>query len=307
MTDRQFRPMLAARQEAVNSLLCVGLDPLVEKIPTILRTSKPYVISDRDATYDHMKKIVDATAPFASMFKPQRAHWEAIPDGTTALRSLVSYIHTNHPDIPVFLDCKRGDIDRTQRQYREAHFTLDGVDGMNYNGYMGKDTLKSLVDPAQLGRALVGLGRTSNPEAWEIQDRLLQAREQPVWQMMLECIHKWSEEFGVIENAGVVMGAAYKRPGGNDIYSSHLEQARAIVGDKLWFLIPGVGKQGGAVYETVRTAYRGPGSIAINSSSDINFASSGPDFAEAAARAAEKLRDEMNQARVEVRNAASIS
>lgn len=291
-----FREHLAERQEKINSLLCVGLDPLIEKLPE--------VISRRDiAIYDDvhvwMQEIVDATTPFACMFKLQRAHWEAIKGGEKALRGVIEHIHRVYPDIPVFLDCKRGDIDRTQRQYREAHFTLDGVDGMNYNGYMGKDTLKSLVDPEHLERALVGLGRTSNPEAWEVQDQILfdpRITDLRLWEFMVDRIRVWSEEFGVIENAGVVMGAAYKRPGGEDIYSSHLENARKIVGNKLWFLIPGVGKQGGAVAETVRVAYSGSGSIAINVSSDIDFASSGPDFAEAAARIAKKYRDEMNQA-----------
>lgn len=296
-----FRERLAERQEKVNTLLCVGLDPLVEKIPQAVNDQ---CANDELAFLDWMRVIVDATAPYASMFKPQRAHWEAIENGEWALRRIVEHIHTKHPDIPVFLDCKRGDIDRTQRQYREAHFTLDGVDGMNYNGYMGKDTLKLLVDPAHHERALVGLGRTSNPEAWEIQDQELAkvrsfGKHYRLWEFMVERILEWSEEFGVVKNAGVVMGAAYKTPDksrGDEIISNHLERARAIVGDKLWFLIPGAGKQGGAVYETVRVAYCGSGSIAINVSSDIDFASSGPDFAEAAARVAEKYRDEMNQA-----------
>ncbi len=286
-----FRALLTKRQVTANSLVCVGLDPLEEKIPDIVRekTSTP----DK-AVFTWMNDIVHATAEFASMFKPQRAHWEAIPNGEVALRRLVEVIQLYYPDIPVFLDCKRGDIDRTQKQYREAHFTLDGVDGMNYNGYMGKDTLRSLIDPEHMGRALVGLGRTSNPEAWEVQDQ--QLKDGPcLWEFMVERIALWSQEFGVIENAGVVMGAAHKHPTDQErILSWHLSRARQIVGDVLWFLIPGIGKQGGAVEETVRASYRGPGSIAINSSSDIIFASSGNDFAEAAGLKAMKLRDEIN-------------
>lgn len=298
MAERQFRQMMRDRQEKANTLLCVGLDPLMEKLPDVFRRRAE---ADERLVFEWMAGVVDATAEYALLFKPQRAHWEAISFGEKALRKLVSYIHSQHPGIPVFLDCKRGDIDRTQRQYREAHFTLDDVDGMNYNGYMGKDTLRSLVDKDHLGHALVGLGRTSNPEAWEVQDQELAipngfGRHLHLWESMVLKIGNWSEEFGVLDNAGVVMGAAYPRPGGTDIYSSHLETARQIVGDKLWFLIPGVGKQGGAVHETVRTSYAGPGSIAINVSSDIDFASSGSDFAEAAGMKAKKYRDEMNEA-----------
>jgi orotidine-5'-phosphate decarboxylase len=93
------------------------------------------------------------------------------------------------------------------------------------------------------------------------------------------------------------MAAAYYPVGcGNDPMSRHLTRCREIVGDKLWFLIPGVGAQGGCVEETVRAAYCGPGSIAINSSSEIDFASAGEDFAQAAAGKAEELRDQINAA-----------
>jgi orotidine-5'-phosphate decarboxylase len=287
---RPFRKLLADRQREVNSLVCVGLDPLIEKLPEILR-ERGHALPR--ALLVWMCRIVDAVAPYTSMFKPQHAHWEAIPNGVCVLRELISYIHEHFQGIPVFMDCKRGDIDRTQAQYREAHFGLEWADGMNYNGYMGRDTLKSLIDPAHLGRGLVGLGRTSNPDAWEIQDAVL-ADGRTVWEFMVERLHAWSEELEVIENAGVVMGAAHKNPkDSRTIYSSHLVRAREIVGDDMWFLIPGIGTQGGFIEETVRAAFRGPGSISVNSSSAIIFASSGPDFATAAAAKAKELRDQL--------------
>lgn len=293
--ERHFRQMLVARQKATDTLVCVGLDPEMENLP-------PHLLKDcghrQAALTTWMSHIVDATAPYASMFKPQRAHWEKIDDGIEAMRDVIDYIHLNHPEIPVFVDCKRGDIDRTQTHYREAIFTKDGADGMNYNGYMGSDTLKSLVDPAFLGRALVGLGRTSNPAAWEVQDRVLHDGRL-LWEATVEDILNWSTQFGVLENAGVVMGAAHKHPDHPLlVYSSHLKRAREITGDKLWYLIPGVGTQGGFIEETVKAAYRGPGSIAINSSSGITNTSRGENFAEAAGEKARELRDEINQHKV---------
>lgn len=290
MSEVGFRGLLTARQLEIDSLVCVGLDPLVEKLPEHIRAG---TTSTWSAMMHWMIGIVDATAKHASMFKPQRAHWESFPGGLKAMRAVIDHIHLVYPTIPVFLDCKRGDIGRTQRQYREAHFSLDGVDGMNYNGYMGLDTLKSLFDSEHSGRALVGLGRTSNPEAWVIQDALLQDGRR-VWEMMVELLRDWSRELGVIENAGVVMGAAHKDPEDPDkIYSWHLFRAREIVKELLWFLIPGIGTQGGFVEETIAAAYTGPGSIAINSSSKIIFASSGRDFAEAAGYEAEVLREQI--------------
>jgi orotidine 5'-phosphate decarboxylase subfamily 2 len=281
----QFRKALAARQEKVKSLLCVGLDPVKESVPAHILTE--YGKNEAQAIKMHMIQVADATAQYTSMFKPQRGFWEAIPNGETAMRGVIAYIQTKYPDIPVFLDCKRGDIDRTQEKYREAHFSLDGVDGMNYNGYMGPDTLKSLVDQGHLGRALVGLGRTSNKAAWHVQDRLL-ADGRKFWEAMVEDIRNWSREFGVSENAGVVMGAAHKDVADETrIYSDHLKKAREIVENELWFLIPGIGKQGGFIGETVKTAYTGSGSIAINVSSAICL-SDDP------ARDAKWYRDAMN-------------
>ncbi len=287
-----FRAMLVGRETAVNSVLSVGLDPLQEKIPKVVMA---VCTSVADAVLLWMMRIVDATAPYALMYKPQHAHWSAIPGGLEALRTLIAYIHLKYPDIPVFMDCKRGDIDRTQQQYREAHFTLEGADGMNYNGYMGSDTLANLVDQNHLGRALVGLGRTSNPKAWAVQDRLLQDGRR-VWEASVQDILDWSEEFGVINDAGVVMGAAHKDPNDPDkVYSQHLIRAREITGTRLWYLLPGIGAQEGFVKETILAAYQGRGTIAVGSSSAIDFASSGPDYAEAAGMVAMQTRDSLNQ------------
>ncbi len=293
MKNRHFREMLTVRQKEINSVVCVGLDPLLEKIPDNVQGHHQYLHPDASMVFTWMRKIVDATAPFASMFKPQHAHWEAIPDGTKALRDLITYIHRHHPSIPVFMDCKRGDIARTQERYGHAHLGLEGADGMNYNGWMGKDVPEALIDPNRPGRALVGLGRTSNPAAWEIQDILLPDGRR-LWEFMVERFLVWSQDLGVIEDAGVVMGAAHKNLHDPDeIYSWHLYQAREIVGQKMWFLIPGIGTQGGFIEETVKSSFVGAGSVAINSSSGIIFASSGEDFAKAAAEKAEELRDQI--------------
>jgi orotidine-5'-phosphate decarboxylase len=298
MNSSDFRSRLTERQKIHNTLLCVGLDPDFDKMPNHLKESVPNDNFQRaHAVSVHMRNIVTATAEFACMFKPQKAHWEALgQNGQLALYKVVRWIKTNYPDIPIFLDCKRGDIDNTQEMYKIAHFKHDEVDGMNFNPYMGKGCMKSLIDKEHLERALVGLCYTSNPEAREVQDVLLDDGRQ-YWEFIAEKTLSWAEEFGVVENAGLVMAAAYERPKDSGvIFNEHLIRCRQIVGDKLWFLIPGVGKQGGAIEETVQGAYRGPGSIAINESRSINFASTGKDFMEAAANAARKSRDAMNEA-----------
>ncbi len=298
MKDRNFRKMLRIRQEMVNSLVCVGLDPLPEKLPD--KFYKFFDSKDKDLGRKitiWMYNIIDAVAEYTSMFKPQVAHYEAMPDGKNTLRLIISYIRNYYPDIPVFLDCKRGDIGRTQQRYKVAHFEIDRADGMNFSPYMGKDCMEYLVDNENPGRAIVGLCYTSNSSAREVQDVKMR-NGRCYWEMIAEKTLEWAEDLGVAGNAGLVMAAAYENPkGSGKIFSYHLSRCREIVGDKLWFLIPGIGTQGGFIEQTVKAAYAGPGSIAINSSSGIIFASQGDDFAAAAAQKAKELRDEINKYR----------
>lgn len=290
--EKGFRQMMKERQEKVGSLVCVGLDPVPEKTPECITGKNLW---SRIAV--HLMKIVDATAPYALIYKSQKAHYEAFPDGQKTLQLVVDHIHNKYPDIPVFLDCKRGDIGRTQERYRIAHFEIDGIDGMNFSPYMGKDCMEWLVDNKNNpGRAIVGLCCTSNPSAREVQDVIL-SDGRAYWEFMAATVLRWAEELEVVQDAGLVMAAAYEKPkkSGN-IFSDHLTRCRQIVGDKLWYIIPGIGTQEGFVKQTVKAAYAGPGSMAINSSSGITQASLGEDYAEAAALKAKELRDQINEA-----------
>ncbi len=284
-----FRQKLARRQEKIGSLLCVGLDPVWEKIP---RSVKRACSSPKDAVLLWAMGIVDAVVFDTCLFKPQHAHWEAIPGGIEVLRTLVAYIHSNYPTIPVFVDCKRGDIEDTQAQYGVAHLKGERFDGMNINGYMGLATVEPLARRYP-GRAIVGLGRTSNSSAWEIQDTPM-ADGRPFWEFMVKCQLAWFRQLGITADAGLVMGAAYpdpKDPG--RVYDAHLRRVRELVDDELWLLIPGIGKQGGLARATAEASFRGWGSIAINSSRAIIFASGKADFAEAAVAVARTTNDEL--------------
>lgn len=289
-----FREMLTQRQKEVNSLVCVGLDPLVSKMPEAVK--KEFEGSTATALAKWMERIVDSTAPYASMFKPQSAYWESLRYGRQALQEVIRHIKRNHPGIPVFLDVKRGDISRTQERYRVAHFDIDGADGVTFSPYMGKDCMEYLVDSSSPGRALAGLCYTSNPSSREVQDIQL-SDGRPYWEFIAQASLNWFRERGVDKDAGLVMAAAHEHPpGSGKIFSEHLSRVREIVGDSLWFLIPGIGTQGGFVEETVKAAFTGPGSIAINSSSGIIFASPGDDYAQAAADKARELRDQIRGA-----------
>jgi len=293
MENYSFRRHLKERQEKIDSLLCVGLDPILEKLPLCLNESKA---RNWWKIASWMVAIVEATAPFASMYKLQRAHYESVDGGIKAMRMIIYHIKENHPDIPVFLDCKRGDIGRTQERYQVAHFDLDGVHGVNFSPYMGMDCMEFLVNRKLLGRSIVGLCYTSNEAAREVQDVKLENGEW-YWEFMAKKILSWSERLGIMADTGLVMAAAHEKPkGSGEIFSYHLERVRELVGLKLWFLIPGIGTQGGFVYETVQKAFCGYGTIAINSSSGIIFASQEDDYEEASAGKAEELCDQIRKA-----------
>jgi orotidine-5'-phosphate decarboxylase len=298
---RAFKQLVVERQMDVPGRFCIGLDPDSEKIPAMIKGPTNGI---RAAV--HMMGIVDATHTYAAAFKPQRAHWEALDDGIAGLRMVIAYIHTMYPDIPVFLDCKRGDIDRTQLMYGRAHFVQDEADGMNFNPYMGSDCLAQLAKADPTGVAnLTTLGRTSNPPAWKIQDAML-TNGLRVWEYTLTCALEWANEAGVLDRFGVVMGAAHKAellaqykgtiaeqdPGDDPIFSRHLSKAREIVGDDALFLVPGIGNQGGFTEATLLAAWRGPGTVIINQSSGMSQASLAGDWEEASEIAA---RDQCNK------------
>lgn len=273
-----FRQKLKERQEKIDSLVCIGLDPLPEKIPARFKSSSTTSLQ----IVNWMNEIVDKTAPYASMFKLQIAHWEAV-GGSDFLGTTIFHIKQRYPDIPVFIDCKRGDIGRTQACYATALFDLAQADGVNFNPYMGKDCMEGLAKYP--GKALVGLCYTSNQSAREMQNVVL-LNGKYYWEFVAERVLEWSQELGVTENAGLVMAAAYLD--GDYIIDYHLTSCRKIVKDKLWFLIPGIGTQGGCVERTVLASYMGYGSIALSSSSDIIF-SDDP------AAKAQELRDQIIQ------------
>ena len=309
ITEYSLQQLVAERQSAKPGRFCIGLDPIIEKTPACIRGPSPGI---RVAI--HMMGIVDATHDSAAAFKPQRAHWEGLPGGVEGLRMLIAYIHTRYPDIPVILDAKRGDIDRTQAMYGFAHFVLDEVDALNFNPYMGRDCLEQLIGADASGhRGLITLGRTSNPGAWEIQDACLK-NGMRVWEYALERAYFWAVMNGVVNRFGAVMGAAHdtsqldKYKGtiaeqpyaqGEKIFDWHLRRGREIIGDSL-YLVPGLGKQKGHTAATLHAAWRGPGTVLLSSSSAMTQASMGDDYLAAAEKAARKQFDENSKIIAEI-------
>ena len=269
-----FIGKLRNRWQDANTLLCVGLDPDPAKFPDAF-------VSDDDALFNFCAAIVDATAEYACAFKPQIAYFAAHNGGEAALQRLIAHINANHPDIPVVLDAKRGDIGSTAEQYVVEAFDRFGADAVTLNPYMGRDSAAPFL--ARNDRGCVFLCHTSNPGACDFQELLIDGA--PLYTHVARTI---ANEWNADGNCALVVGATFPE---------ELNIIRSLVGD-MPLLIPGIGAQGGDVAATVANGKTADGTgLMINSSRGILYASMGPDFAEAAAQAARVLRDEINQYR----------
>jgi len=259
--------------ERNDSLVCIGLDPEPARLPAPLRDAA-------DAVFTFCREIVDATAGSVCCFKPQIAHFAAL-GAEDALRRLIAHVHAAHPDIPVILDSKRGDIGSTAQRYAGEAFDRYAADAVTVNPYLGRDSVQPFLDRAD--RGVVILCRTSNPGAGDLQDLVIEGR--PLYQHVAE---KVAREWNGNGNCALVVGATWPE---------QLREVRAIIGD-IPILVPGVGAQGGDAEAVVRNAKSADGTgLLVSSSRAILYASGGDDYAEAAARAARELRDTINAAR----------
>ncbi|MEN1926154.1 orotidine-5'-phosphate decarboxylase [Luteimonas qiangzhengi] len=276
--DVTFIDRLRARWQSADTLVCVGLDPEPAKFPARFR-------DDPDAVFNFCRDIADATAEFACAFKPQIAHFAAL-GAEDALERLIAHLRQAHPSVPVILDAKRGDIGSTAQHYAAEAFDRYGADAVTANPYLGRDSVQPFLDRAD--RGVVILCRTSNPGAADLQDlpvRGADGSERPLYQHVAETIARDWNGHG---NCALVVGATWPE---------QLREVRAIVGD-MPLLVPGVGAQGGDVEAVVRNARSDDGTgLMVSSSRAILYASSGDDYAEAAATATRTLRDQINRFR----------
>jgi orotidine-5'-phosphate decarboxylase len=252
-------------------MLCVGLDPDPAKIPTHL--------NGPDAIFRFCADIADATADLACSFKPQIAYFAAI-GAEAQLEKLCEHIRTNHPQVVLILDAKRGDIGPTAERYAHEAFVRYGADAVTVNPYLGTDSLEPFL--AHTGKGVIVLCRTSNPGSGDLQ--MLTTDGRPMYQHVA---HMAADQWSKMGEVALVVGATYP---------AELATVRSIVGD-MPLLVPGIGAQGGDVVATVNAGATANGTgMMINSSRAILYASSGDDYAHAARNVAIATRDEISQA-----------
>lgn len=269
-----FTEKLNARCRAVDSMLCVGLDPDESRLPACLNSCE-------DPVFEFCRAVVDATAPYVCAFKPQIAYFAA-QARETSLEKIIGYIHLHHPDIPVILDAKRGDIGSTARQYAREAFERYGADALTVSPYMGFDTLEPYFEYPD--RGVIVLCRTSNPGGADIEQLDVGG------ELLYERIARLAAgQWNKTGQLALVVGAT--RP-------NELARVRALA-PSLPLLVPGIGAQGGDVNAAVAAGLDANGwGMIINSSRAIIFAGRDADFANRAAQAACATRDAIRAAKV---------
>ena len=301
MAERNFRELVGAKWTE-GKFVSVGLDTRWKSIPEWFRRST----GDDPVwtTVRYNERIVEATSDIVCCYKPNSAFYEAQGiNGVTALRQTFEVIRRLAPDAPVIYDAKRGDIGDTLEAYAEAAFEYFGADALTVHPYLGAEALKPVLDRKDKG--IFVLCRTSNKGAEEFQD-LPVAIDNEEGRFLAEALEIEPKMYGYV--AKLYQHVAYRvakhwNKNGNcalvvgATYPDELREVRGLV-DDIPILIPGIGAQGGDVEKTVSAGKdsRGQGMI-INSSRGIIFASKGEDFAEAARRETEKLRNLINQYR----------
>jgi orotidine-5'-phosphate decarboxylase len=268
-----FTQKLARAWETNDSLVCVGLDPEIERFP-------PHLRGEASPIFQFNRAIIDATADLVCAYKPQFAHYAAY-EAEDQLERTIEYIHRTYPGLPVILDAKRGDVGNTAERYAIEAFERYAADAVTVSPYLGGDSLEPFLRHADKG--VLVLCRTSNPGAGELQD--LDVGGRPLYQVVAElAARRWNSR----GNCLLVVGATYPR---------ELAAVRELVGD-MPLLVPGVGAQGGDVAQAVQSGQTRSGTgLILSSSRGILYASADADFARAARAATEKLRVQINSAR----------
>ena len=250
------------------SYLCVGLDTDITKIPK-------HLLAEPDPVFAFNKAIIDATKDLCVSYKINTAFYEALGvKGWQSMEKTVNFIGDEHFKIA---DAKRGDIGNTSDQYAKAFFETMPFDAITVAPYMGEDSVKPFLQ--HKGKWAIVLGLTSNKGANDFE--LLHTGGEFLYEKVLETVSTWGTE----ENLMFVIGATR---------TAELSNARKLTPHH-FYLVPGVGVQGGSLKEVSEEAMTKDCGILVNASRAIIYASGREDFAEKARAVAKEYQVEMKK------------
>lgn len=258
-----------SRADEINSLLCVGLDSELSKLPERF-------ISSLNPQFEFNKYIIEQTHEFSASYKLNIAFYESRGEqGIRELKLTIEYLNQNHPEIFTICDAKRADIGNTNKGYVEEIFDWFGFDAITLHPYLGSEALQPFLSRSD--KVSIILCRTSNPGSGELQD--LKFDSKPLWQIVAEKVNR---EWNRNNNCMLVVGATYPE---------EMKVVRSVA-PEVTFLVPGIGAQGGSVEEVVSAGLDSSGrGLIIHSARGIIF-SDDP------RAAAQQTRDEINTTRL---------
>jgi len=262
-----IRSQLIEQIQTKKSYLCVGLDTDITKIPK-------HLLTESDPVFTFNKEIIDATKDLCVAYKINTAFYEALGlKGWEAMEKTVHYIGDEHFKIA---DAKRGDIGNTSDQYAKAFFEIMPFDSITVAPYMGEDSVKPFLQ--HTGKWAIVLGLTSNKGANDFE--LQQTGDGLLYEKVLQTVSKW----GTPDNLMFVIGATQ---------ADEFINIRKLTPDH-FYLVPGVGAQGGSLKEISEKAMNKDCGILVNASRAIIYDSEGKDFAEKARKVALQYQQEMS-------------
>lgn len=248
------------------SYLCVGLDTDLVKLPAMFKQHSSSVLSFNQA-------IIDATREYCVAYKLNTAFYEIMgAPGWEIMEKTIQYIGKEHF---IIADAKRGDIGNTSEQYAKTFFETLSCDAVTVAPYMGEDSVRPFLQFQ--GKWAIVLGLTSNKGADDFERQ--RCGNEFLYEKVLRTVATWGND----SNLMFVIGATQA-----DSFAS----IRAMLPDH-FFLVPGVGAQGGSLQEISKKAMNHEVGLLVNVSRAILFASDGPDFAEQAAAVAKSYQQEM--------------
>ena len=262
MTRQQLTEQIFKKQ----TYLCVGLDTDLTKIPAHLQ-------SHPDALFEFNRQIIDATKDYCVSYKINTAFYEALGvKGWEAMERTVAYIPDTHFKIA---DAKRGDIGNTSHQYAKAFFETMNFDAVTVAPYMGADSVQPFLE--YKGKWTILLGLTSNKGAQDFE--LQKLGDEYLYEKVLKTASQWGTEEALM----FVIGATQ---------ADSFTNIRKLTPNH-FYLVPGVGAQGGSLAEISGKALINDGGLLVNASRAIIYASEGEDFAAEAAAIAQQYQHEM--------------
>lgn len=249
------------------SFLCVGLDSDIKKIP-------PHLLKMEDPIFEFNKQIIDATKAYCVAYKPNIAFYESLgPKGWASLQKTLDYIPE---ECFTIADAKRGDIGNTSSLYARAFFEELTFDSITVAPYMGSDSVKPFLDYKHKWVILLAL--TSNAGSFDFQEQQLKEGGR-VFEQVVNTSKGWGNSSNMMYVVGATNGA-------------RIGEVRTLVPDH-FFLVPGVGAQGGSLEDVVEYGFNADCGLLVNSSRGIIFASSDTDFAAHAGLKAKALQQQM--------------